>query len=60
MPGSAHLEWIEEFLRVETDKFILLLLVMMFLFYDPGGDLKMVLGALIMAIQSNRYAARGK
>jgi hypothetical protein len=50
-----NLAWMKEFLRVETDKFILLLLVMMFLFYDPGGDLKMVLGALIMAIQNNRY-----
>jgi hypothetical protein len=53
----AYLEWFKEFIRVETDKFILVLLVLVFLHRDPGGDLKMVLGALIMAIQNNRYAS---
>jgi hypothetical protein len=40
---------------VEADRFVLLLLVMMFMIHDPGGDLKTVLGALVMAVQNNRY-----
>jgi len=54
----AHdLEWFKEFIRVETDKFLLFALLLVLMHFDPGGgDMKMVLGALLMAIQNNRYA----
>lgn len=53
---AVDLEWWKEFIRVETDKFLLVFLVAVFLRHDPGGKLDMVLGALLMAIQNNRYA----
>jgi hypothetical protein len=53
-----ELEWFKEFVRVETDKFILVLLIVMFLKNHDPGHLDLVLGALIMAIQNNRYASR--
>lgn len=56
--AGRHIEisaWWHEYVRVETDRFLLLVLIVVLLWHDPGGDLKMVLGALIMAIQNNRY-----
>jgi len=50
--------WLKEYLRVETDKFLLFVLIVYFFHYDPHGDLiKIVLGALVMATQNNRYSA---
>jgi hypothetical protein len=35
---------------------LLLGLILLLLHHDPTGDLKIVIGALVMAIQNNRYA----
>jgi len=53
-------EFWQEYIRVETDRFLLLILVFIFLGYDPGGDLKMVLGALVYSLQNNRFQSRPK
>ena len=50
-----NVEWWQEYIRVETDRFMLLILVFTFLCFDPGGDLKMVLGALVYSLQNNRF-----
>lgn len=52
--------WWKEFVRVESGRLMLFALVLVLLYRDPGGDLlKMVLGALVMAIQNNRYSSHG-
>jgi hypothetical protein len=49
-------EWGKELIRVELDRILLFALILLFFHYDPRGeDLKLVLGALLMAIQHNRY-----
>lgn len=51
-------KWWQEFIRVETDKFLLLALIVAFMHWHDPDDLHLALGALVMAIQNARYQAR--